>query len=274
MVRLPVGEPSQESWRFAVSHLRAFVIDLSSLLAVLLWLCLSFVVRLSHGLEQMTGEENPYKDKTYFESRFSTDPSRDALWRVLCAHLERDFPGHEAVLELGGAYCNFINNVNAGRKHVVDLFPDLPQFANPDVIAHVQSCTNLDSLPAAFFDVVFASNLLEHLTREETKETLKAVLRVLKPGGRLLLIQPNFRLSFRRYFDDYTHIQIFTDTSLQDLLNSSGFACEKVLGRFLPFSLKTTGPKWPWLLRFYLLLPVRPFAGQMYIVARPKTAVR
>jgi SAM-dependent methyltransferase len=224
----------------------------------------------------MISEENhnPYQNRTYFESRFSAHPARDALWRVLCAHLERDFPGHDAVLELGGAYCNFINNVRARVKHVVDLYPDLPKYAAPDVKSHVQSCTNLDSLPAAFFDVVFASNLLEHLTREETEQTLESVLRVLKPGGRLLLIQPNFRLSYRRYFDDYTHIQIFTETGLQDLLTSSGFVCEKVLGRFMPFSLKSAGPKWPWLLRLYLALPVRPFAGQMYIVAQPASGRR
>lgn len=222
----------------------------------------------------MKSEEDPYRNRSYFESRFAPHPSRDALWRVLCAHLANDFSGHDAILELGGAYCNFINNVEAGSKHVVDLFPDLPQYAAPNVIAHVQSCTNLDSLPAGYFDVVFASNLLEHLTREETKQTLDAVLRVLKPSGRLLLIQPNFRLSFQRYFDDYTHIQIFTDAGLQDLLNSNGFICEKVLGRFLPFSLKSSGPKWPWLLKFYLALPIRPFAGQMYIVARPRTAGR
>jgi SAM-dependent methyltransferase len=222
----------------------------------------------------MKAGDNPYHNKSYFESRFSAHRSREPLWRVLCAHLERDFPGHDAVLELGGAYCNFINNVRAGARHVVDLFPDLPQYAAPGVTAHVQSCTDLGVLPAAFFDVVFASNLLEHLTREETNQTLESVLRVLKPGGRLLLIQPNFRLCFRRYFDDYTHVQIFTDAGLRDLLNSSGFVCEKVLGRFLPFSLKSAGPKWPWLLRLYLALPVRPFAGQMYIVARPRGAGR
>ncbi len=217
---------------------------------------------------------NPYMNRTYFESRFSAHPARDALWQVLCAHLERDFSGHDAVLELGGAYCNFINNVRASIKPVVDLYPDLPQYAAWDVKAHVQSCTNLDSLPSAFYDVVFASNLLEHLTREETKQTLKSVLRVLKPDGRLLLIQPNFRLSFRHYFDDYTHIQIFTDTGLRDLSTSSGFVCKKVVGRFLPFSLKSPGPKWPWLLRLYLALPVRPFAGQMYIVAQPESVRR
>ncbi|SRR5260370_1918251 len=96
----------------------------------------------------------------------------------------------------------------------------------------------------------------------------------LKPDGRLLLIQPNFRLSFRHYFDDYTHIQIFTDTGLRDLSTSSGFVCKKVVGRFLPFSLKSPGPKWPWLLRLYLALPVRPFAGQMYIVAQPESVRR
>ena len=78
----------------------------------------------------------------------------------------------------------------------------------------------------------------------------------------ITVFQPNFKLSYRHYFDDYTHIQIFTDISLGDLPTSSGFICEKVVGRFLPFSLKSAGPKWPWLLRLYLALPFRPLPAR------------
>jgi len=93
---------------------------------------------------------------------------------------------------------------------------------------------------------------------------------VARASGRreLLIIQPNFKYCYRNYFDDYTHVQIFTETSLADLLSVSGYRPEKVVARFLPFSLKSGGPKWPWLLHVYLALPWKPLARQMFIVAR------
>ncbi len=38
--------------------------------------------------------------------------------------------------------------------------------------------------------------------------------------------------------------------------------------RFLPFSMRSRVPKWPWLVRLYLRLPFKPMAGQMLLVAR------
>ena len=51
---------------------------------------------------------------------------------------------------------------------------------------------------------------------------------MLRPGGRLLVIQPNFRYAFREYFDDYTHRSMFTDVSLPNLLRAQGFEIERV----------------------------------------------
>lgn len=208
-----------------------------------------------------------YKEAAYFASRLPYDPERERLWRVLCDYLQRDIPPNSAVLELGGGYCNFINNIRAAERHVVDLYPGVCTHAGKGVTPHVQSCTDLSNFRPASFDVVFASNLFEHLTREQLDETLGGVFRALKPGGKLIIIQPNFKYCYREYFDDYTHVQVFTDASLTDLLKSCGFRIEKAVARFLPFSLKSTGPKWQWLLRLYLALPWRPFAGQMYVVA-------
>jgi SAM-dependent methyltransferase len=209
-----------------------------------------------------------YTKASYFASRLPFDPAREGLWRVVCEHLQPEIPQDGEVLELGGGYCHFINNIVARRRHVVDLFPEITFHAAQGVNAHVGSCTSLDVFASSTIDTVFASNLFEHLTREQLIETLASVKRVLKDDGKLLIIQPNFKYSYRTYFDDYTHIQIFTETSLGDLLKAEGFDLLKVVPRFLPFSIKTAGPKWPWLLRVYLALPWRPFAGQMYMVAR------
>jgi len=214
-----------------------------------------------------SGPDATYKEDAYFASRLTPDSSRERLWRVLCGYLQRDVAANGSVLELGGGYCYFINNIQAAEKHVVDVYEGIVQAAAAGVTAHVQSCVNLSNFGSDSCDTIFASNLFEHLTRPELLNTLAEIQRVLRRKGRLLIIQPNFKYSYRDYFDDYTHVQIFTDASLTDLLAASGFTIERVVPRFLPFSVKSRGPKWTWLLRLYLTLPWRPFAGQMYIVA-------
>jgi len=207
----------------------------------------------------------------YFSTRLSPDSTRNELWSVLCTYLQREIAVNASVLELGGGYCGFINNIRAADKHVVDLYDAIKDFAARNVQTYVRSCTDLGIFPADRFDIIFASNLFEHLTREETNQTLLHVWRILKAGGKFLIIQPNFRYAYKRYFDDYTHQQIFTETSLSDLVMTHGFQITRVVPRFLPFSLKSRGPKWRWLLRLYLRLPFRPFAGQCYIVCMKPT---
>ena len=130
------------------------------------------------------------------------------------------------------------------------------------------SCTRLDFLDASAVDVVFASNLLEHLELSDVLATVREVRRVLKPGGTLLLLQPNFRFAYREYFDDYTHRTVFTDRSLPDLLSACDFGIMRVESRFLPFSLRSGLPAYPWLVNAYLRSPWRPWAGQMLVIAQ------
>lgn len=205
----------------------------------------------------------------YFDSRFTADPQRDALWRPVCEYLQPYISPTGRVLDLGAGYCSFINQVQAAEKHALDLFPGVTQYAAPGVQAHIGSCEDLSQFASGYLDAVFASNLLEHLTREALARTLAEVRRVLKPSGHLILLQPNFRYCYREYFDDYTHLQVFTHISLADLLTASGFSLLRVEPRCLPFSLKTRLPKSPALVRLYLKLPIRPFAKQMLLIARP-----
>ena len=117
-------------------------------------------------------------------------------------------------------------------------------------------------------DVVFASNLLEHLQRPQSQQLLAESRRVLRQGGRLILMQPNFRLNPGRYFDDFTHVAIFTDQSLSDYLAAGGWQVEHVAARFLPLSMRSRGSSLSFLVPVYLRSPVKPLAGQMLVVAR------
>ena len=119
----------------------------------------------------------------------------------------------------------------------------------------------------------FASNLFEHLTEEELTAVMAEIRRVLRTGGLLILMQPNYRLSYKTYFDDPTHKKVFSDVALTTFLISHGFEIRKAMPRFLPFSLKSRPglvPLSAFVVRAYINSPWKPFAGQMLIVGRIK----
>lgn len=205
----------------------------------------------------------------YFETRLVQDASREKVWRHLCEWFSRYVAPDADVLELGAGWCDFANHVTAGRVVAMDLDATVEKAAAPHVEAVVGDSTDLSAFEADSFDAVFASNLLEHLHRDQSDRLVDHSARVLRPGGRLILMQPNFRLNPKRYFDDYTHVSIFTDQSLQDYLASRGWSIGACYARFMPLTLKSKGSRLTFLVPYYLRSPVKPLAGQMLVVANP-----
>ena len=205
-------------------------------------------------------------DSQYFASRFTYDPSRARVWRAICEYLQRYIAASDTVLELGAGYCDFINQIHAAKKYALDLNPDVAQYCAADV-TFLHSGAERLPLDERSVNVILASNLLEHLNPGELDGLFTHVDRVLKPGGTLLLIQPNIFYAYRQYWDDYTHVKAFSHVSLPDFLVSKQFTITAVEKRFLPLTLKSALPKSYWLTRTYLHLPWRPLAGQMLVVA-------
>lgn len=207
-------------------------------------------------------------ETAYFQTRLTIDPRRAALWRHLTRYLRRYVPADAAVLEVGAGYCYFINDVPAARRVALDISSDMLHWKRDSVEGVVADA--VDYLPRAAsneFDFILASNFFEHFEWPQLNEMLTHMLRVLRPGGRLAVLQPNFRLAPRRYFDDYTHRTIFTDVSLADWLRSGGFRIIEYQPRFLPLTVKSRLGGLICLVPLYLRLPFRPLAGQMLIVA-------
>ncbi len=205
----------------------------------------------------------------YFDSRLEADPRREVLWKTLCTSVLDDLvPKDGVAVELGAARCDLINNLRAARRIAVDIWPGVTQYVAPGVEAYVGPAADLGFLPDGSVDAVFASNLVEHLEVDQAETMVREVRRVLTEEGRLILIQPNFRISPERYFDDYTHRSIWTDVSLADFLRSEGYTVDRVQARFLPLTVKSRLPIHPLLIKMYLASPFKPMAGQMLVVAR------
>ena len=207
-------------------------------------------------------------DRGYFDSRFVEDLKRAKSWAYLCEYFQRFVPREATVLELGAGYCYFINQIDAERKIAVDLFPDLERYASADVEAHLADATKLDFIDKESVDIIFASNFLEHLEWGQLHSLMNEMTRVLSPNGQIILMQPNYRLSYRSYFDDYTHRTIFTDRTLLDWFESHHFICEFSKPRFLPLTVKSRLGAFSRAIPLYLRSPWKPFAGQMCFVFR------
>jgi len=206
---------------------------------------------------------------TYHTAHLTPDPARSVVWATVARHLAPYVPQDAAVLELGAGYCDWINNVLAARRVALDIWPDLPAFAAPGVEAVVlDASVGLQSLGSSSFDVVLASNFLEHFSPDVAATVVDGVRTLLRPGGRFVMVQPNFRYAWRHYFDDYTHRSVFTDVSLPAMLRANGFRVLEVRPKFLPYSLQ--GARVPitrFLVSAYLRSPIKPMAGQMLVVA-------
>ena len=206
----------------------------------------------------------------YHDSRLSHDVRRDTVWQALWLYYFRKIvPADGCVLDLGCGYGEFINNVAARRRIGLDMWDGIKSHLAPGVEPIVSSVTDLGAIEDNSVDFAFASNLFEHIPQDALVKVLAQLREKLTERGTLTMLQPNYRYAFREYFDDYTHVAIYSHISLADLLVANGWEVIEVKPRFLPLTVKSRLPVSQWLIRLYLALPFKPMGKQMLLRARP-----
>ena len=150
--------------------------------------------------------------------------------KQLCAYLFQSFGLKKGMrmLEPGCGRGEFLNNFKELGLDVVglDISPEVVNFENGlDVkICDVEN----EKLPFEndTFDVIYSKSFIEHLYYPE--KFIKEAQRVLKPGGLLISLTPDWETEYKVFFDDYTHRTPFTSISLNDFYNIHGFIETKV----------------------------------------------
>jgi SAM-dependent methyltransferase len=217
---------------------------------------------------------SPDRLKVIYRQRFGVDErdSRNAVWRVLCRHFfQRYVPPQATVLDLAAGNCEFINHIQAAAKIAVDLNEDVRQYAAPDVRIVIAHSHAMNEVADESVDVVFVSNFFEHLPDKGAfLATLSEIRRVLKRGGKLLILQPNIRLLNGAYWDFIDHLLPLTQHTLAEALDLVDMPIEVMRVRFLPYTTRSRLPRAPWLVRLYLMFrPAQWLMGkQTFVVAR------
>lgn len=206
----------------------------------------------------------------YHKTRLVFDSRRDILWKSLCKYyFDKKISSSATVLDLGCGYCEFINNISANDLYALDKWEGFTEYLREEATAIVSPVTDLTEVPDKTIDFAFASNLFEHLTQDEIASTLLQLKSKLAAGGVLSLLQPNYRFCSTQYFDDYTHVSIWSHTSLPDFLRANGYEIIELHPKFMPLTIKSRLPVTPSLIGLYLSLPFSPMGKQMLISARP-----
>jgi len=148
--------------------------------------------------------------------------------------IRRYFPANRSarVLDLGcghGALIHFVREAGYADVTGVDVSADQVEAARRLGIEGVRRGDLLDTLamlPEASQDVVVSFDVIEHFTRNELVPFVDQVRRVLRPGGRWIIHTPNGDSPFvgAIRYGDLTHELAFTQSSLSQLLLSSGFS--------------------------------------------------
>jgi SAM-dependent methyltransferase len=198
---------------------------------------------------------------------------KDAVWKVLCeAFFQRYVDPTNTVLEIACGYGEFLRHIDAARKIGVDLNPEAASCLPPGVEFHHCSAEDLAVVAESSVDVCFSSNFFEHLPSKETLDRVLAeVLRVLRPGGTYIAMQPNLRYAPGEYWDYYDHVLPLTHLSCAEAFAKAGLEVTELVDRFVPFSTSSRLPQHPLLVRLYLLCrPAWRLLGRQFVIVGRK----
>ena len=190
-----------------------------------------------------------------YEARFDEREvsAKDAVWREIVRYLQRYIDRETPLLDIACDRGHFVRFADASERWATDLRDvsgDLP----PDVRFVQGSGLDLASLvPPEHFGTVFMSNYLEHLESSDAViEQLTVARRLIRPGGHVVVLQPNIRLVGPRYWDFIDHRVALTERSLLEAAELAGLRTVDLVTRFLPYSTKGRLPSHPALVRAYL----------------------
>jgi SAM-dependent methyltransferase len=146
--------------------------------------------RVTNGLRKVAAGLRPFNESVWPGTRNDLFVAHESIY-----HFALPLVKGAAVLDAGcgtGYGANLFAEAGASLVTAIDIDPRTIGFArrrysNPRIQFAQGNCEALE-LPASTYDVVFASNMLEHL--EHPERFLASAFKTLRPGGHAVLAVP------------------------------------------------------------------------------------
>ena len=170
---------------------------------------------------------------------------------------QRWVPRESTVLDIAAGHCEFVNNIKAARRLAVDLNPDVARPRGAGRRGRRLPLRRADARSPTSPSTACSSATSSSTCRARSScRTLTEARRVLRPDGKLLVLQPNVRYCARDYWMFFDHITPVDDRALAEAFAATGFDVELNIPRFLPYTTKSRVPSTPALVRLYLRSPL------------------
>ena len=146
------------------------------------------------------------------------------------------------ILDVGCGYGLFLKTCEkAGYLQYEGVDTDKPytDYATKHLGLKNVHCANaqdyLRSKNEAFYDIIVAFNILEHIRKENVQEFLSLLYRGLTSNGMVILEIPNAQspLGISTFYSDITHEFAYTPKLLNHLLSLAGFTSIKVIPKYV-----------------------------------------
>lgn len=167
-----------------------------------------------------------YLETRYFRDEYSEKAFPQKLCDYLIENILKKKYGEingKTLLDIGSGKGNHL--VGFSRRGIICFGLDKRDECI-DVLEEfdIRQC-NIEVDPFPFednsMDFVYSKSVLEHVTNADN--FLSQTLRILKPGGLVILMCPDWGTQYKIFWDDYTHVKAWTRKGLQNAMKMNSF---------------------------------------------------
>ena len=168
--------------------------------------------------------------KSFSEKKLTTYGSarRGRIEQHRLALLHRYITPPGTMFEIGPGHGTLAEQaVAAGWDYTaIEASPILVDVLRTKGLKVIESWTPPMPLPDASADLIYADQVLEHMSGIDTARQFTAeALRALRPGGVFFVVVPDYLKERSFFWDvDYTHNFVTTERRVKQLFNDNGFA--------------------------------------------------
>ncbi len=163
-----------------------------------------------------------YVNVVYDEKRTPKTDYPSSLIRYLINRFNLN-PGSR-LLEIGCGRGEFLESFQQAGLDCYGV--DMSDYCVKNKTGLKVNCIDLanDNLPYPdnYFDVVYHKSLLEHFYSPD--KVMKETHRVLKQGGRIIVLTPDWVSQMKSFYEDFTHCRPYTTGALNDVLTIYEFS--------------------------------------------------